>query len=326
MKLRQLGDHINISNLERIEDLNETLVKKVLRKLDLAIIMAEWKYNFLQKLPDFIQSMQKLIDLLLIVLSWKFEKLMELPSEHQHHKDIEAEFDSIIDMVNQMIRLIYECKDVNLVDLKTLLAIKYVDLLTFFRIFYVKFNQDNQFENFQSFYSSNLQLLMIRRDLQNELLELFLIKEVRLAHELNVDLDRGDEEDVNYDDYLELPPSEIEVSIFDEENAALESEGSSRPSTAQNAERAWLYEKELSVYSLKLISLVNLSLLHDDIYSRIRLNADKLGGIFGTIITRQDEHIAKIKEKQQLQPEPESELATIADEQQPETIQEEIEV
>ena len=48
-----------------------------------------------------------------------------------------------------------------------------------------------------------MQLLLIKRDMQFQLLELFLIKEVRLGHLLNVDLDRDDEEDVNYEDYTE---------------------------------------------------------------------------------------------------------------------------
>ncbi|RLV94700.1 Cohesin subunit SCC3 [Spathaspora sp. JA1] len=293
MKIKQLGNHINISNLERIGDLNEILIQKVLRKLDLAIIISEWKYNFIQKLPDFMQSVQKLFDLLLVVLSWKFEKLIELPIENQFHKDIEVEFDGFVDLVNQMIRLIFECKDHNLVDLKTLLATKYIDLMLYFRIFYVKFSQENQFENFQSFYDNNLQVLLIRQDIQYELLELFLIKEVRLAHELNVDLDRSDEEDVNYDDYIESQPQEAEVSIFDEEQ-----ETETRPSSAENS-RVWKYEKELTVYTLKLISLVHVSVLQEDIYARIKLNANKFGSLFSMVITRATEQ--QEKNKQSLQ-------------------------
>ena len=158
----------------------------------------------MEQLPQFLPALTCLYDLTLVVVSWKFEKLVEIEKDEQRHYAIDLEFDGIVDLVNQTIRLIYECTNsVQFLDLKTLLISRYIDFMLSFKVFYVRFQADNSFDNFQEFFNSNMQLLLIKRDMQFQLLELFLIKEVRLGHLLNVDLDRDDEEDVNYEDYTE---------------------------------------------------------------------------------------------------------------------------
>ena len=199
-----MGDFVNIANLSNMVDLLSSLVNRVLRKFDLALIMSQWKHNFLEQLPQFLPALTCLYDLTLVVVSWKFEKLVEIEKDEQRHYAIDLEFDGIVDLVNQTIRLIYECTNsVQFLDLKTLLISRYIDFMLSFKVFYVRFQADNSFDNFQEFFNSNMQLLLIKRDMQFQLLELFLIKEVRLGHLLNVDLDRDDEEDVNYEDYTE---------------------------------------------------------------------------------------------------------------------------
>lgn len=203
-KIKQMGDFVNIANLSNMVDLLSSLVNRVLRKFDLALIMSQWKHNFLEQLPQFLPALTCLYDLTLVVVSWKFEKLVEIEKDEQRHYAIDLEFDGIVDLVNQTIRLIYECTNsVQFLDLKTLLISRYIDFMLSFKVFYVRFQADNSFDNFQEFFNSNMQLLLIKRDMQFQLLELFLIKEVRLGHLLNVDLDRDDEEDVNYEDYTE---------------------------------------------------------------------------------------------------------------------------
>lgn len=232
------------------------------------------------------------------------------------------EFDGIVDLVNQTIRLIYECTNsVQFLDLKTLLISRYIDFMLSFKVFYVRFQADNSFDNFQEFFNSNMQLLLIKRDMQFQLLELFLIKEVRLGHLLNVDLDRDDEEDVNYEDYTEkIDESYLqEKSMFDDDDQTLQPSTEDCSTTrnqeveAKKKEKIWNLEKDLSVFTLKLISLVNVLLVQDELYNRIKLNKDKLGSVFAKIIQQQDEHANTIKNQAVSNKERESEESRISE-------------
>ena len=317
-----MGDFVNIANLSNMVDLLSSLVNRVLRKFDLALIMSKWKHNFLEQLPQFLPALTCLYDLTLVVVSWKFEKLVEIEKDEQRHYAIDLEFDGIVDLVNQTIRLIYECTNsVQFLDLKTLLISRYIDFMLSFKVFYVRFQADNSFDNFQEFFNSNMQLLLIKRDMQFQLLELFLIKEVRLGHLLNVDLDRDDEEDVNYEDYTEkIDESYLqEKSMFDDDDQTLQPSTEDSSTTrnqeveAKKKEKIWNLEKDLSVFTLKLISLVNVLLVQDELYNRIKLNKDKLGSVFAKIIQQQDEHANTIKNQAVSNKERESEESRISE-------------
>ena len=321
-KIKQMGDFVNIANLSNMVDLLSSLVNRVLRKFDLALIMSQWKHNFLEQLPQFLPALTCLYDLTLVVVSWKFEKLVEIEKDEQRHYAIDLEFDGIVDLVNQTIRLIYECTNsVQFLDLKTLLISRYIDFMLSFKVFYVRFQADNSFDNFQEFFNSNMQLLLIKRDMQFQLLELFLIKEVRLGHLLNVDLDRDDEEDVNYEDYTEkIDESYLqEKSMFDDDDQTLQPSTEDCSTTrnqeveAKKKEKIWNLEKDLSVFTLKLISLVNVLLVQDELYNRIKLNKDKLGSVFAKIIQQQDEHANTIKNQAVSNKERESEESRISE-------------
>lgn len=293
-KLRELGDFVNIANLTQATELITTLVSKVLRKFDLALIKSQWKHNFLQQMGMFLKSLTSLYDLVLVIVSWKFERLMETSKDDQHHTAIDLEFDGIVDLINQTMRLVYECStNVEFVDLKTILIMKYIDFMLSFKVFYVKFEADNEFDNFQLYFNTNMQLLVIKRDMQLQILQLFLVKEVKLASLLQVDLDRADEEDVNFDDYTENDRTIAESSMFDDEDLQT-TRGSTNSDENLRLEKIWSFEKDLSVYTLKLLSLVNLLLVHEDVYSRVRMNKDKLGSVFAKSIEQQE---SVLKEK-----------------------------
>ncbi|RCK63601.1 Cohesin subunit SCC3 [Candida viswanathii] len=298
-KLRELGDFVNIANLSDVSGLITTLVNKVLRKFDLALIRSQWKHNFLQQLPTFLESLTRIYDLVLVIVSWKFERLMETTKEDQNRIAIDLEFDGIVDLINQTMRLVYECSTFpEFVDLKTTLIMKYIDFLLSFKVFYVKFEGDNDIENFLLFFNSNKQLLIVKRDMQLQILQVFLVKEVKLAHVLQVELDRDDEEDVNFDDYIEQASdrSSPESSMFEEQDLQA-SQASNNDSDAKK-EQTWRFEKDLSVYTLKLLSLVNLLLVQEDVYSRVSMNKDKLGSVFGKILERQEVQEKNIKERE----------------------------
>ncbi|KAG7662157.1 IRR1 [[Candida] subhashii] len=306
VKIGQLGCHVNIAQLSNISDLIDALVSKTFGVVQLPIIMASLRYNFLQQLPSFRESIETILDLLLTVLSWKCERLILLPSEHQQYVNITTEFEDMVDVVKQVARLIGHCdKNEKLVDLKTLLCEKYIDFLVSFKIFYVRFDNKNEFNQFETFFSLHPQLWTISAELQSQLLELFLIKEVRLANELKVDLERGDQEGVNFDDYLEADETnQYEKSMFDDENDDEEEEehpcsdeAETEEVNSKKGDRIWNYEKSISLYTLKLISLINLSMVSDDIHKRLKLNADKLGSVYSRIINQLDEHQAKLLDK-----------------------------
>ncbi|CAX45677.1 cohesin complex subunit, putative [Candida dubliniensis CD36] len=332
-KIKQMGDFVNIANLSNMADLLSSLVNRVLRKLDLALIMAQWKHNFVEQLPQFLRALTCLYDLTLVVISWKFEKLVEIEKDEQHHYAMDLEFDEIVNLVNQTIRLIYECTNsVQFLDLKTLLVSRYIDFVLSFKVFYVRFQADNGFDNFQEFFNNNMQLLLIKKDMQFQLLELFLIKEVRLGHLLNVELDRDDEEDVNYEDYTEKSNDSFlqDKSMFDDD---AEDDPTSQPPAEGNSsianqevqakkkEKIWNFEKDLSVYTLKLISLVNVSLVQDDLYNRIKLNKDKLGSVFSKIIQQQDEHANNIKNQAVANEEQDTEQSRMSENVQPTSVE-----
>ncbi|EMG49988.1 psc3 Cohesin subunit psc3 [Candida maltosa Xu316] len=298
-KLRDLADFVNVANLANIANLINSLVFKVLRKFDVALVVSQWKHNFLQQLPTFLKSLTSVYDLILVIASWKFERLLETKEEEQHHIAIDLEFDGIVDLVNQTIRLIYEStREPQFVDLKTLLIMKYIDLVLSFKIFYVKFQSNNSFENFQSFFNSNMQLIVIKDEMQKQILDLFLVKEVKLAHILETDLDREDEEDVNFDDYIDKDADQtsLETSMFADEESQTVGSSNNEQVEAVKKEKVWGYEKDLSVHTLKIISLANLSLVSENIIKRVKLNKDKLGNVFEKIIQQQEEHEKQVKE------------------------------
>ena len=310
-KLRELGDFVNIANLSDASELITVLVSKVLRKFDLALIRSQWKHNFLQQMPTFLKSMTSIYDLILVIVSWKFERLMEASKEDQNHIDINFEFDGIVELVNQTMRLVYQCSTTaEFVDLKTILILKYIDFILSFKVFYVKFEGDNEFDNFQLFFNSNMQLLVIKNDMQFQILQVFLVKEVKLAHVLQVDLDRADEEDVNFDDYIENDNNNrsiAESSMFDDEELQATSTSNGDDENSEK-EKIWSFEKDLSVYTLKLLSLVNLLLIQEDIYSRVKMNKEKLGNVFGKILEQQELQEKSIKEKNTRSNEQQSEI------------------
>ncbi|CAI5757240.1 unnamed protein product [Candida verbasci] len=319
LKLKQIGDFINITNLTNISDLIDNLTFKIFKKLHFSLILSNWKQNFLAQTESFENNLSNLFDFILTILSWKFEKLMEVQNEKEQKSiAIDLQFDNFVDLINEIIKLIYDCqKDKEMIQIKTILILKYIEFISSFKFFYVKYQNNNEFENFKQFFQSNIQLILIKRDLQFEILELFLIKENQLGHELNVELDRNDDEGVNYDDYIKRnehrDDSNInairESSLFDDDDDDNETQQETQQETQtetqkiqeqikenRKRERIWKYEKELALLTLKIISLFNLGLVQEDIWQRLELNSGKLGDVYKQIINQQQKKIESMKE------------------------------
>ncbi|CAK9436778.1 uncharacterized protein LODBEIA_P13000 [Lodderomyces beijingensis] len=336
-KIKQIGDHVNISNLDNIFDLLFNISGKLLSKLNLAVVLQDWKHNFILQLPTFTVAISNILDLVLIIASWKFEKLIDIPESEQGHVSIELEFDCFPEIVKSMIRLTTECLfQLEMLDLKSKLMTRYADLITSFKLFYLKFKDVNNFKEFKPFFSRNKELTQISASFQyDELLELFLAKEINLANILSVELDRQADEGVHYDDFIdnvEMKEDDFNVNMttaFSDSEFESDCESVDENSQTQRrrerdqlileAKRAqfkndvlWKVEQDFSIYAIKLIALFNLQMVKEEIYDRIRLNSDKLGDIFKQIVEQQDAKLAKIREQSaQLAAEAEARTASI---------------
>lgn len=310
-KIKLIGNYVNIANLEKIDDLVYQINNRILNKFDLNIVLEQWKQNFILQLPKFTHAIVNIIELVFIIGGWKFEKMIDIPPQDQHQIDIELELEMVGDVVSNLIRYIDEMKQLGestdytsdedlskLIDFKCQLIYQYINLMISFRLFYIKFQDDNNFKHFKVYFRLNKLVIMIKQDVQVELLEMFLIKEVKLASVLGVELERDDEEGVHYEAYAEREEEEEEdASAFsdveedDDEEKKLLCEKRQRLAKAkqeqEKQERVWQLEKDLSVYTLKLISLVKLQLISKEIYQRLKKNAGKLGEVYYKLLEQE---------------------------------------
>lgn len=148
------------------------------------MVLNQWKHNFILQLPKFTQAFIAIIELVFIIGGWKFEKIIDIPQQDQHQIDIELELEMVGDVVSNLIRYIDELKELNegdhtpgdlgkLIDFKCQLIYQYINLMISFRLFYIKFQDDNDFKHFKVYFRLNKSVIMIKQDLQMELLEMF---------------------------------------------------------------------------------------------------------------------------------------------------------
>ncbi|ODQ79675.1 hypothetical protein BABINDRAFT_175852 [Babjeviella inositovora NRRL Y-12698] len=138
------------------------------------------------------------------------------------------------------------------VQLRASAAAAYIDIMTAFKILYVKFKGSHNFELFDRFFEDDLNELVLAASDQESLLNVFLYREAALADVLGVDLDRGEDEGVNY-------------------------------STGTEVEKAQA-ESDLGVYTLKLLSLKHVMMLGESVAQRLGLNKLVLGELFAGIL------------------------------------------
>lgn len=196
--------------------------------------------------------------------------------------------------------------------LKTVLVSKFIDLVVSLRIFYVKFRDNNSFKNFDSFFTDidgiwNYIGREIPLDVANSILSIFLIKEAKLASLISVKLERADNEGVNYDDIIDDTTEEvdsIEVDIpersgFDSDSDLSDEEDANRSLgtqqklqqlqlRAKKQQNIWNAEKELCVLTVKLFSLINTGLVSDSLVQRLKLNGERIGGLYFNILKQNE--------------------------------------
>lgn len=339
MKLRMIGDHCNIN--QYLEGSNpsfslcEQIIVKSFNELDIQFLVENSPNQFLDLVDDGILSFKAILDLILVSISWKLEQLIYVPNtegnDQESRFDISLIFSDADMIIGQLWRFISSINDaVNGINenfgtsatiscnvgilmkkcnnMRTLFAAKFIDIITCLKIFYTKFNGNNQFKNFDNFFAGsseigNLVVHMLPSSVQEELLNIFLLKEAKLAKFLDVELEKGNDENVNLEDLAETENIEEEPqkSFFDSEDEAMSDEDEEEKLARQKAkedearsrksEGIWKAEKDLCVYSLKFFGLVDLSMVRTEVYDRIKLNSDKLGILYKKIVTQNDEQL-----------------------------------
>lgn len=347
LKLSQLEKVMNINkfiaepilNLEN--SLLEVLQTKVLSNVEFQSLIKFWPNNYLKILTEMQSCWSATLDLIALSLCWKLEDLMYASNDDSaasinigmfldEHclllRDVSRIFISVdeslkglnsttSDSDGAMTKLIRK-----LIDLEKVFSLKITDVIVSLRTFYRKLKERNVFKHFEEIFESNERLGPYIQDnmhtgLQSALLNVFFIQESKLAKARNISLERGELDDINYDDYIDSIEDELskdeekdkETEIFFEATAFASSdieddaEDDGRgfdPTVAERAQEAtakakrsareeqiiWGIEKDLCVYSVKLLSMSKVDAFPAIVIKRILLNGQKFGGLFGKIV------------------------------------------
>lgn len=349
-KLGKLGNYINIneyinnSSGNSSSSIVELMTWKVLDRLDIEKMIDQWSNSFLQTIDKFIDSYKVTLDFILVWNSWKLETLIYVPAyednNSQHHYDIELIFDDVVSVLKPNFKIfqsffssidgIYEtCSSSSSISnenaylmieklnsLKTLLGAKIIDIIVSMKVFYMKFNNNNNFKNFNRFFNETdgmgkyiSKTIPVR--FQNELLNIFLYKESKLANLIDVELDRTDEEDVNFEEFHNLNKEKEKENRrgFDSDGDDAD-DGYASDEDGENEEKIkakakldqlkkqqkkeseiWLAEKDLCVFTVKLFTLIHLSMVNDFVLSRLSLNSEKIGGLYYKLLKLNEEQM-----------------------------------
>ncbi|KAK6465257.1 hypothetical protein DFJ63DRAFT_332689 [Scheffersomyces coipomensis] len=340
-KLRKFADYVNLTeNFQGTDGLIDSIVFRILNSFDARPFFTNENsfHYFNVSYPKIISNFKNIFDFILICTSWKLEKLIDInEKEYQHRYDMEVEFSYLYDIIEsiskglerigQTIKVVLEENDKfdnekksidKLYALKTLFSVKLIDLLVSIKIFYIKNNQDNNFTNFNDFFTNSRELgryvsEKIPQELQLQLVDNFLYKESKLAKLLDIDLDRDDDEDVNYSDLVSIESQSDgtedvgQRSLFDDSESSDDDEEITNATKVQDsstieedkkknevkkarsrARNAWKAERELCVYIVKLSSLINASIVSPSVLERLKLNSQKIGGVYDRLIKSEE--------------------------------------
>lgn len=285
---------------------------------DLIDVSAHDLLSHFYKVTD---SYKIIFDYFLISDASKFEKLLQ--TNHPNDFDIKLmfqdsiepikyilnsfkQFDDSVNLLNErigsssLLMTVHETKLLidSINDLHTLFVVKLIDLVVSFKVFYEKFKSGNSFIRFNEFFNMPEVERYIKyslpSSLQNRLLNIFLLKESKLAHKLKVELDRNDQESVNNTDDIEDTGDQLDSMSSNEDNSGDDEARNYRKMVEelreqqQQQQSIWNAEKDICVYSVKLFTLINLGMVDEFIEKRIKLNAKKIGGLFGKIVQQHE--------------------------------------
>ncbi|CCE82230.1 Piso0_001943 [Millerozyma farinosa CBS 7064] len=329
LKVNTLGSHLNInpylSDINKEESLLISLFNEIQNKINLESFIKASAKEFLTNFDDLFLIYSVFLDTVLVSYSWKLEELVSSTKELvniQGTHDIELIFSDLnpifqhiqtfFGTVSNMLKYAFAYSGSShfnleasqeylllnkLKLLRTLFAAKFIDLLVSIKIFYIKFKDNNGFANFGSFFNSNFEVIkLIENKLpvatQKMLLDVFLDKEAKVAKFNGLNLDRFDDEDVNFEEIQD--DEDIEEALSDNLSDSQKDDNISKIeakkvlSLSINEKKketiSWNLEKDMCVYAIKLLSLVQIHMVDKFVFKRLRLNYEKMGGLFQQII------------------------------------------
>lgn len=342
LKLCQIGKVMNINKfiaepiLTFSSSLLEILESKFMSKVEFGSLIEFWPNNYLKILEQMESSWKSILDLVILSLSWKLEDLVYASNDATSSMiNIETYLDDYCHLLRNIPQIFVSVSaslsglnevtsEANttmralvqkLVKLENVFAANLVDAIVSLRTFHERLQGRNSFQNFDEFFNGDQKLgpLIngpVSEEIQTALLNVFLIKEAKLANIREVTLERTDLDDVNYDDYFEIENEDTAAEESDDENdiyggtafdsSDIEDEEHDRavdPSVAAEAKEtagklrkaalkeqtAWVIEKDLCVYVVKLLSALKVGAIQRLVMLRIKLNSKKLGGLFNKI-------------------------------------------
>lgn len=331
-KLININKYLTEPILDFESSLLDIMATKFISKIGVRSLIELWPNNYLKILSSMEFSWKVVLEIILVSLCWKLEDLVYLSTDPSA---LEISIDLFLDdydvilkslcLIFQSVQLSYKELNENtsvsnsttrqlvesLVKLSKLMANEFVDVLVSLRVFYQRMRRGNNFKDFDTFFSINDGIGQfvqgaVPKELQTALLNVFLIEEAQLAQILSVSLERGENEDVNIEDFCFSEPVVIDepVSVAITEFGGSDDEGDDDllgaidpmvEEQAREVEQAarienkrkqvlWEAEKSFYVYVVKLLSLENTGGLSDSLLNRLELNADVLGEFYKTIL------------------------------------------
>ncbi|PVH17939.1 uncharacterized protein CXQ87_000842 [Candidozyma duobushaemuli] len=344
MKLSIIGDVISIIRFvgEPILDYKVSVLEqisvKLLSKLDFQLLVKLWPRNLYKVMKSVSKAWESLLDFILISLCWKLEDLMYALNDGTAEtinvdiflEDVCNLFINIIDCFKSLNEVTFGEGDlsgsesvtsslkIELADFYYNFGIRVVDYLTSIKAFYDKTHASNRFRDYDAMFRDASKLggyVMgdIPDTLENALMNVFYIKEAKLALLLGKDLTRTANENVNFEEFVldaaqdgeidDVSAQEI-VTRFDssdeedDENeaqiakAAAEKEAKelakSKMQSAKHERDTWIQERDLSIVSMKLLGLWKAKVMSPSSLKRFALNGEKLGQTFKTIVSLVD--------------------------------------
>lgn len=335
-KISQVGDFINVNKFtgEPLPNANgsvlELITIKLLSKINIVSLIELWPNNLLRVADDYKTAWDDLLNFLLVSLCWKLEDLIYAHNDNTADTiNVElflGDFTEILQDLSRcfvaLLRFYLSCSDQldqseatkklvpRLESLVSSFGLKLADIITSLRAFYNQVALNNTFRGFNTFFNSpagSFVKALLPSDLEEALLGVFLFKEARLGGLLGVELERGDNEDVNLREFEKVPEEEEQdtsveapvVTQFDSSDEEMEDEATqAREKAEEDARlealqtrrkikqdtRLWETERDISVCLVKLMSLVKSSAFSQATQDRIKLNGNKLGETFQTIL------------------------------------------
>lgn len=323
-KLKEVANSINLNDF--VDNSEGSILKLVLDNIFEVINVNEYLdfcnllcSTFLDNTTCMIQACNAFLDLTLVTVSWKLEELTQIAENNdigmQSQSDIKIKLQTVVSLMEYFTNLLDTTSKVSnelslfegydnkskfksiqkLNDLSTLIASKLIDLCTSVKIFFVKFSSNNTFKNFDEFFNSGnilgsyvTKIMPIK--FQNQILDIFLFKESKVAQLIPTELERSAGENVNYEDLFKAYSLE---DTDDEEMISIEEDNSEiTPRTFKRTpERLWSAQKDLCIFTVKILALVDISMVNTYVFDRLKLNSSKIGGVYNTIIEKNLSHI-----------------------------------